>query len=333
LVNGRYILEKSIPIIDCIGGSGPNNHVEYCKSKEEDDVSGLARSFDLIGTPRVKHSFDSISLILSYSPPPKSTGTKVSTTPMAMINDDTPNPPIMSTPTRLNTIAFDKVVYDVMNGTDVFKADGFLDNMFNLVQDVYEGDPLGPTKESALDAPPVKCVRSIYGINILTESGAIYRKVPVVTIGDNVADCRYMLDTSARFRPTTINSKEEIRAKLNQFSYKIDGGIIYETPQTLQDVPGETKQRRVCGDGTVPYWNLIHALSWKDKIDVLTVDELSGAAHRNIVGDKRFFALLKRYCKVIDPRANAMMIAKRTSNTTSLGIKTLKILTDDCSSE
>ena len=75
------------------------------------------------------------------------------------------------------------------------------------------------------------------------------------------------------------------------------------------------------------------SLSWKDKIDVLTVDELSGAAHRNIVGDKRFFALLKRYCKVIDPRANAMMIAKRTSNTTSLGIKTLKILTDDCSSE
>ena len=64
--------------------------------------------------------------------------------------------------------------------------------------------------------------------------------------------------------------------------------------------------------GTVPYWNLVHALSWKDSVQELTVDELDGATHRGIMGDERLFALLKRYCKVIDPRANAMLMTRQT---------------------
>lgn len=277
-----------------------------------------------------------MSLKLSYSPPPESTGTKVSKTPIAMINDETPNPPVMGISKKLNQHFFNKVNkvdYDVMNGTDVFKADGFVDNMFNLVENVYEGDPLGPTKESSLDAPPVKCVRSIYGINIPTEVGAIYRKVPVVTVGDNKADCRYELDKSARFRPTTkLRTREDAWARLNLLTYRITDGVIFETPQTLQEVPGpaETKTCRVCGDGTVPYWSMSHVLTWKDEVEELTVDELDGAAHRLVVADERFFALLKRYCKVIDPRANAMMIMKeQLVGATSSGIKTLGLAADD----
>jgi hypothetical protein len=87
-----------------------------------------------------------------------------------------------------------------------------------------------------------------------------------------------------------------------------------ETPRTLQNIPGKKEQRRVCGDGTVPYWNMVHALTWKTDIDELTVDELDGAVHRDIIGDERFFALLKRYCRVIDPRANAMMMMKSKYN-------------------
>jgi len=152
------------------------------------------------------------------------------------------------------------------------------------------------------------------------------RKVPVVTIGDNEADHRYMLDTSVNWRPTT----KLLGSDSLWTTYKIDGGIVYETPRTLQNVPGESKQRRVCGDGTVPYWNMVHALSWKDKIETLTVDELEGAAHRAIVGDDRFFALVKRYCKVIDPRANAMMMMKQNlTNATAGGIKTLAISVED----
>jgi len=287
--DGKFILDKTVPMIRRIGGN---------------------------------QSIGSMSLRLMYSPPPESTGSKVSTAPIAMTNSDTPNPPIMRT-----SNVVDNTVYDVMNGTDVFKADGFVDNMFDLVENVYEKDPLGPTKESSLDAPPVKCVRSIYGINVETEAGAIYRKVPVVTVGDSVADHRYMLDTEACLN--TSSGHDALKLK-DLLTYNIKGGIVYETPDTLQDVPGKTEQRRVCGDGTVPYWNMIHALTWKDKVDVLTVDELNGASHRAIIADERCFALLKRYCRVIDPRANAMMIMKKNmSNATVSGIGSLALEADD----
>jgi len=297
--NGKNMVDKKIPIIAYNGTKTTMNHSDAIK----DESIGI------------------ISLKLSYSPPPESTGTKVSKTPIAMINDETPNPSIMRN--RLNSLfSSENVVYDVMNGTDVFKADGFVENMFNLVEKVYEGDPLGPTKESALDAPPVNCVRSIYGINIPTEAGGIYQKVPVVTVGDNKADCRYMLDKSANLRPNT--------AQLNLMTYKIKNGIVYETDKTLQDVPGKTEQVRACGDGTVPYWSMIHVLNWKDRVDDLTVDELPGAGHRAVIADERFFALLKRYCKVIDPRANAMMMMKEQLNdATSAGISSLGLVSDN----
>ena len=284
-----------------------------------------------VGGRDARNAIGSVSLKLSYSPPPKSTGTKVSEFPIAMINDETPNPPIMS----LDLVDIPGgVTYDVMNGIDVFKADGFVEPMFDLVKNVFEGDHIGPRTKSALDAPPVNCVRSIYGINIKTEAGAIYRKVDVVTVGDNKPDCRYMLDETASFRPTTELLRTDAWSKRKLLvpfkGYEIDGGIVYETPQTLQNVPGETEQKQVCGDGSVPYWNMAHALTWKDKIETLTVDELEGAGHREILDDERLFALLKRYCKVIDPRANAMMQMKRQLiGATSAGIGTLGQSVDD----
>ena len=145
LTSGKNIIDKTVPMITCSGKR------------------------QLIGK---------ISLKLCYSAPPKSTGTEVSKTPIAMINEGTPKPQLARYPYKMKSISFvDTVKYEVMNGTDLFKADGFVDNMFDLVEKVYEGDPLGPTKESSLDAPPVNCVRSIYGINIPTEAGAIYRCV------------------------------------------------------------------------------------------------------------------------------------------------------------
>ncbi len=295
---------------------------EGCKELQEDGKYILEKQVSIIESMGESMSVGSIALKLSYSPPLESTGTAISKTPIAMVREDTIKPPIMSQRVASNAMSPMKIPYDVMNGTDVFKADGFVGPMFDLVENVYEGDPIGPTKESSLGAPPVNCVRSIYGINIPTEAGAIYRKVPVVTVGDYQADRRYMLDTTARFRLMTA----EHATNPNLLSYKIEGGIVYETPRTLQSVPGETKQRRCCGDGTVPYWNMVHALSWKDEVETLTVDELHGATHRGVVADERFFALLKRYCKVIDPRANAMMRMKEAMSTaTSMGIKTLTL--------
>ena len=172
--------------------------------------------------------------------------------------------------------------------------------MFDLYDKHYNGDPLGPTTKSTLNAPPVNCVRSIYGINVPTEVSAVYRKQPVVKIGDYIADSRYMVDKSATFPPIDDNSDPWVKANIS--GYDMKEGIITETSETLQYVPGKTEQRRCCGDGTVPYWSLVHCLTWKDSVPEVTVYELEGAGHRPILSDDRVHALLKQYCTVVDPR-------------------------------
>ena len=46
---------------------------------------------------------------------------------------------------------------------------------------------------------------------------------------------------------------------------------------------------------------------------------------KGVIADERFFALLKRYCRVIDPRANAMLMmkSKRSGGISELGKMTL----------
>mmetsp|Transcript_19140 Transcript_19140/g.40263 ORF Transcript_19140/g.40263 Transcript_19140/m.40263 type:complete len:564 (+) Transcript_19140:1081-2772(+) len=322
-------MEITVPLVDCSGQKGSFHTFQYNDFEVEEKLEDGKYSHD----ESVRNSVQpigSISLSISYSPPPDCSGMEPSVTPIAMINKDTPNPSIKCNPDKSNIVPENQIKYDVMNGIDVFEADGLVEPMIDLVKNIYEGDPIGPTKESALVAPPVNCVRSIYGINTDTEVGAVYRKVQIVTIGDNEADCRYEVDTSACFptKKELFHGDEGLRSddswcKKHLHSYKLEGGIVFETPDTLQDVPGETEQRKVCGDGTVPYWNMIHALSWKDKVEELTVDELDGASHRGIVGDTRFFALLKRYCKVMDPRYNAMMMMKSYNDSFGGGISSL----------
>lgn len=92
-----------------------------------------------------------------------------------------------------------RAIYEVWGGHNLLEYDGFCEPVFKLIQDYYERDPLGPTTRSALDAPPVKRVRAIYGINVPTEVCAVYRHRPVVVVGDGLADSRYVVDTSATF--------------------------------------------------------------------------------------------------------------------------------------
>lgn len=318
-------LETTVPFVDCLGQKGTFRTFQYSDFEVEEKHEDGKNSRDESARSSCCsiESIGSISLSISYSPPPDCSGTEPSATPIAMINKNTPNPSIKCKPHKSNIVPENQIKYDVMNGIDVFEADGLVQPMIDLVKNIYEGDPIGPTKESSLHAPPVNCVRSIYGINTHTEVGAVYRKVQIVTIGDNEADCRYEVDTSACFPTKNELFYGDPWCKKNLHSYKLEDGVVFETPDTLQDVPGQTEQRKVCGDGTVPYWNMIHALSWKNKIDELTLDELDGASHRGIVGDKRFFALLKRYCKVIDPRVNAMMMLKNQNESYVGGIGSL----------
>ena len=289
-------IELEIPMCGCRGS----------KIIEEND-NDMAEE-DANETPEHSQKLGNLHFLLRYRPHPMHTcGEKVDTPIAAVTPGKTPVVPIESSDNRGAGDVF-PATFETWTGYDLLKNDGFCSPIWPMLQKYYEDDPLGPTKTSALDAPPVKRVRSIYGINLETEVSAVYRHRPVVVVGDDKADSRYVVDETARFpdeQDGIVQSNPW--ARQNLYDYKMNKGRISETPQTLQKVPGKAQQRRVCGDGTVPYWNLIHCLSWKDSVDELTIDELEKAEHRGILADKRFHALLKQYCKIKDPRANAML--------------------------
>eukprot|EP00548_Thalassiothrix_antarctica_P009308 CAMPEP_0194155560 /NCGR_PEP_ID=MMETSP0152-20130528/65073_1 /TAXON_ID=1049557 /ORGANISM="Thalassiothrix antarctica, Strain L6-D1" /LENGTH=165 /DNA_ID=CAMNT_0038862533 /DNA_START=258 /DNA_END=755 /DNA_ORIENTATION=- len=163
-----------------------------------------------------------------------------------------------------------------------------------MVRDYYEDDPLGPRTTSALDAPPVKRVHAIYGINLKTEVCAIFRRRPYIVIGDDMADNRFIIDKE------TTKIEDGDNDMLN--NYELNGGFLYETKKTVQkvinDEDGEEVERTVSGDGTVPYWNLAHAKTWKADLEELTVNEIEGGEHRGILGMKAFHDCLRKYCMV-----------------------------------
>jgi hypothetical protein len=314
-IDGSSVIESVVPFCKCKGGSDAkkiphqyNDGSENQEDEEAEEFSSTHRSLVSLNTcGDQQQAIGSLSLLLRYSPPPDFSKEPTCTTKFAIIPEDTPSPPVVSRRRKYNTIHHEKIVYDTWNGSDLLEKDGFCQNMFDLYEEYYEQDPLGPTTKSALEAPPVSCVRAIYGINVPTEISAVYRKEPVVTIGDSIADCRYMIDKSAAFPKRDGNEGENERQIIDprveemMEGYHMKDGIITETPQTLQNVPGITEQRRCCGDGTVPYWSLVHCLNWKDSIPEVTADELEGAVHRPILSDKRFHALLQQYCTVDDP--------------------------------
>jgi Lecithin:cholesterol acyltransferase len=279
-----------------------------------------------IGTqPRKDQPLGTLQVRVRFCPPPASgkhqnaatpvAATTPGSTPIIPIQDK--NDKILSAVTDLkNAIQGNAIhtnaVFDVWDGHELLKNDGFCGSSFKVLEDYYEADPLGPTTKSSAYAPPVKRVRSIYGINRPTEVCAVYRHRPVVVVGDDLADSRYVLDTQAIFPSENDNLVTNNRwAQLNLRDYQMKNGLILETPSTLQNIPGRLEQRRCCGDGTVPYWNLIHCLTWGGSVPDLTIDELKGAEHRGILADARFHALLKQYCRVRDPRATALLYSKQ----------------------
>jgi len=299
-IDGVPVVESVIPFCKCHGGNDAEKILhEYDDELEnEDDDCDTIIQRSVVSTALVdieEPSIGSLSVLLSYSPPPDfSKGPSLCTTNFAVVSEDTPTPPVVSIGKKSNTISPDKIVYDGWNGRDLLDKDGFCKGMFDVNEEYYEQDPLGPSTKSSLDAPPVNIVRSIYGINVPTEVSAVYKKMPVVTIGDSKADSRFKIDKSAAFKDAGAEAMVE--------GYELKDGIIRETPETLQNVPGTTEKRRCCGDGTVPYWSLVHCLTWKDSIPDVTVDELEGAVHRPVLSDERFHALLKQYATVDDPR-------------------------------
>ena len=190
------------------------------------------------------------------------------------------------------------IQFDVLSGHQVFGMEGFT-NIEGLAKKYYEDDPVGPKTTSSTEAPPVKRVHAIYGINIPTEVCAVYRHRPYIVVGDDKADSRYVLDTDCKLDKDNLQPSEECPWDLNNYTF--DSGKISETKKSIQytlNDDGEEVKVQCCGDGTVPYWNLAVCKNWKPKLDVLTVDELEGAGHRDILAESRFHELLKKYCRV-----------------------------------
>ena len=316
---GSPVVESVVSFRRCSGGAEAQRILQHSEDQEdveedEDEMySSVAPSYmlpvssdpsDPLQQQQEQPAVGNLTIYTMYSRPRDfSTEPCNFTNNFAVRAETTPAPPVRSRRRKYNTIDHTKIVYDIWNGRDLFEQDGFCNNMFDVDSEYYEHDPLGPSTTSALEAPPVNIVRSIYGINVPTEVSAVYRKEPVVVIGDGKADRRYKIDKSAAFSKTTdAENVDDPRIAAMLEGYRLKDGIIEETPDCLQTVPGTTEKRKCCGDGTVPYWSLVHCLTWKDSVPVVTADELEGAVHRPILSDKRFHALLRKYCIVEDPR-------------------------------
>mmetsp|Transcript_338 Transcript_338/g.814 ORF Transcript_338/g.814 Transcript_338/m.814 type:complete len:1230 (+) Transcript_338:69-3758(+) len=342
--NGLFVLAQEVQMCKCKGSNDAKKQITRLGNSERevyDEVlnlpidsshhstmsfySGGSDHGSLPSFATIDSNQPSFNFVVkaTYSPPrdlskePSNINAK-----FAVIPGDEPAPPIVHNQEKSRKAK--KIIYDTWSGKDLLERDGFCDDIFNLYREYYEEDHLGPTTRSALDAPPVRRVRSIYGINDLTEVSVVYRKRSVVTIGDNIADSRYIIDKSATFDQTRLNGdvvkigtgSVTMDTSMSVAGYNIRDGIISETPRTMQTIPGKNmgQQRQCCGDGTVPYWSLSHCLSWQDSIPDLTVNELEGAGHRPILSDRRFLSLVKKYCcGVDDPRAVG---AKRSSDPT-----------------
>jgi hypothetical protein len=165
-----------------------------------------------------------------------------------------------------------KAKYLARSGYDLLDAES-LGRIFDHMGKVYKPDPCDPRGVSSTDPPPVRRVKAIYGINRPTEVGAIYKRRQAVLLGTETKAVNVF----------HLDRQTELEDGIDGF--EVHGGIILETPN----------EDRPSGDGTVPFWSLNYVTKWKKDCEV-TIDEIDGAEHREILADKRLHELLVDYC-------------------------------------
>lgn len=175
----------------------------------------------------------------------------------------------------------ERSTYQGMSGHDfLYKEGPATQGYLRAIRALYDDDPYGPYDQSASDAPPVRRVHAIYGINLPTEISAFYRRNEGLH-STKMSLPRYQLDPS----PGIVLQIHD--SSITQDRYRVDGYLLKEFP---------SKDHK-SGDGTVPYWCLSSVQSWKGSIDSLTVVELDQAEHRDILGSKVFQEEVLRYCR------------------------------------
>lgn len=173
------------------------------------------------------------------------------------------------------------ISYSSVKATELIQMEG-LTKAIDLVKETYEKDPIGPISYSSWQAPPVKKVTAIYGINLNTEVAGAYQRNPSVRISSSNKD--------NHLKQLFVLDKEATLDEVGSATHIIEDGVISETNKTPQHLIGGGTQR-ISGDGTVAYWSLQHCRAWRGKCDV-TVHEIDKAEHREILNDKRFHKIL-----------------------------------------
>jgi hypothetical protein len=209
------------------------------------------------------------------SSPPPLQGTTLKCSPICETNDTSPTFAVANR---------EQDTYFEASGNDLLLREE-LGRICSLIGSVYDNDPLGPRTLSAVEAPPVRRIKAVYGINLPTEVGCVYRRHKGFVDSDHKLKNIHVVDTSAKFVGHAPG-------------YTCDGGIILETPNvvyTSKAADGTAETKRCCGDGTVPYWSLSHVREWQSDDCEVTIDEIDGAEHREILADGRFHTILVDY--------------------------------------
>lgn len=284
-----------------------------------DDMNRLSATYEM-KTLKPNRLKGNVSVKLQYQPSSGMAPNKTDT-PISAISDDlVDNEKITNiVPIGSKSRLESNVRYEALSGHQLYAMDVFCKDGFErVIRERYEKDPLEPR---TYDCPPVQRVNAIYGINVPTEVCAVLRHRPYIVVGDANADSRYVIDTECKWK----DIPQEV-GKSSLFNWKdlhLSNGILMETNTTRQqtvDENGKTVFRKVCGDGTVPYWNLAHCKTWRPHLKELTVDELEGAGHRGILAESRFHELIKKYCVVPNLRTAALVRAEVNSGTAQINL-------------
>lgn len=156
--------------------------------------------------------------------------------------------------------------YDRVDVPTMFKLEG-AEKELQVWKKYYEGDSLYEHKGSD-DAPPIKRVVAIHGVDVPTEV-MFALKINTVRVKPGAAVTRFVLDDEAVLTP-------------GQPSLKMSGGIVSEVPAAGSH----------SGDGTVPFASMEHCRQWQGQVESVRVIQLEKASHRGMLNDARFHRTL-----------------------------------------
>ncbi len=150
-----------------------------------------------------------------------------------------------------------------------------LDNVCELLAR-YEADPLINS-----NAPPVRRVVAVFGVNVPTELGTVMRRSARLTSTGRL-EKDFELDDGV-----TIS-----RRWATQQGLSVRHGVLLETRDSRHLCAATRRFVRASGDGTVPYESLTHVHRWASSDLDVAVHELDGVEHRGILKNKAFHKVL-----------------------------------------